>query len=265
MLLPWIMLMAQTAPPAAEQTATPVATGFLFKTVTIEQERYDYCVYVPPEYTRTRPWPVILFLHGSGERGRDGFLQTEVGIARAIRRHRGSVPAIVVMPQCRPEQMWNGPMLQVALRCVEQTAREYHLDPDRIYLTGLSMGGQGTWLLGAEYAERFAALVPICPFVELGPPTGLLEKIAPRLTGVPIWCFHGDADPNVPVARTRELVATIRKLGGNIRYTEVPGGGHNVWDQAYDDPELWKWLFAQKRTPQKREAPAPAAEGSARP
>lgn len=240
------LLVPSASQPAAEEKP-PVATGFLFKSVKIDDATYDYCVYVPPEYTPEQSWPVILALHGSGERGRDGFLQTDVGIGRAIRRQRHYFPAVVVMPQCRPEMSWGGPMARMALACVEATSREYRLDADRIYLTGLSLGGNGTWLIGAQFANQFAALVPVCGFAELGESTGLAQKLAPRLAGVPIWCFHGGADKNVPAQKSREMVELIRQAGGNVKYTEYPGVGHNAWDRAYKDPELWQWLFAQQR------------------
>jgi predicted peptidase len=258
--LVWALLAAQALSPSANQKPAakedaPIATGFLHKTITLEGETYAYAVYVPPEYTPDKAWPVILFLHGSGECGEDGFLQTEVGIGRAIRRHRSMIPAVVVMPQCRPNMTWTGAMASLALRCVEATSREYHLDPDRVYLTGLSLGGNGAWLLGAEFPGQFAAVVPISGFAELGDSTGLAAKLAPRLAHLPIWCFHGDADTNVPVEKTREMVAEIRKAGGEVKYTEYKGGGHNVWDRAYDDPELWKWLLAQKRSAQPHAGP----------
>jgi len=233
-------------PPQA--SPSPAATGFLYKTVEVDGQKYAYCVYVPPEYTPDKPWPVVLFLHGSGERGMDGFRQTDVGIAHSIRRARNRVPAIVVMPQCRPDMYWTGPMLTMAVRCLEAASREYHCDPERVYLTGLSMGGQGTWLLGAEYSAQFAALVPICGFAELSESSGAAARLAARLTDVPIWCFHGAMDPHVPVAKSREMVAAIREAGGNVRYTEYPDGKHDIWDRAYNDPELWQWLFAQRRS-----------------
>jgi len=223
-----------------------IATGFLCKSITLNGENYAYAVYVPPEYTPDRPWPVILYLHGSGERGSDGLFQTEIGLGRAIRRNRARFPAVVVMPQCRKEQSWVGPMGELALRCLEQSSREYALDPQRIYLTGLSLGGQGTWHLAAMLPDRFAAVVPVCGFAEWGEPTGLAQKLAEHLTKVPIWCFHGDADPAVPVEKSRELVEAVRKRGGNVKYTEYPGAKHNVWDKAYGDADLWKWVFAKK-------------------
>src|SRR5262245_54184203 len=118
--LPWTHVQETpgAANPPSAKPASTLATGFLFKTVELHDTSYAYCVYVPPEYTAERAWPVILFLHGSGERGADGFLQSEVGIGTAIRRNRALCPAIVVMPQCRPNAMWDGPMAEMALKCV---------------------------------------------------------------------------------------------------------------------------------------------------
>lgn len=252
-------LTQPSAPAPTTQGQPAIATGFLYKTITFEGVSYAYGVYVPPDYTPNKPWPVILFLHGSGERGDDGLLQTDVGLGRAIRHNYRVIPAIVVMPQCRENQDWVGPMSQFALRCVEQTSREYYLDPERVYLTGLSLGGQGAWHLAAKHPGQFAAVVPVCGFAEFGPPTGVAAKLAERLTKTPIWCFHGDEDKAVPVAKAHEMVEAIRAAGGNVLYTEVKGGQHNVWDRAYNDLELWRWLFAQKRgVPASAPASAPA-------
>jgi predicted peptidase len=235
--------------PAEAERAKP-ATGFLYKTVKFNGEIYAYCVYVPPEYTDERAWPLILFLHGSGERGNDGFLQTEVGIGRAIRRNHQLCPAIVVMPQCRAEQSWEGEMLEMALRCVEDASQEYHCDRRRVYLTGLSMGGAGAWVLGSRMPEAFAAVVPICGFYgshEAPASRAELAEAATNLAQVPIWCFHGALDPAVPVECSREMVAAVQAAGGEIRYDEIPEGKHNVWDQAYGEAALWRWLLSQKR------------------
>ncbi len=229
------------------ESTTQPATGFLYKTLTVEKETYPYAVFVPPDYTPAKPWPVILFLHGAGERGVDGFLQTEVGLGHAIRRNVERFPALVVMPQCRPGQAWVGPMAEVALRCVEETSREYRCDPDRIYLTGLSLGGHGCWHIAAMRPDLFAAVVPICGFAELGPNTGVGEKLADKIKDLPIWCFHGEKDESVPVAKSRHMVELLRARGAEVYYMEFAEGTHNVWDQAYGAPELWRWVFEQKR------------------
>jgi len=190
--------------------------------------------------------------------GDDGFRQTDVGIGRAIRRNRRLCRAIVVMPQSRPGQWWQGEMLDMALRCVEDASRQYHCDADRVYLTGVSMGGAGAWLLGSRVPDAFAALVPICGFygrLDVTPPPAELQAAAARLARLPIWCFHGAADKSVPVERSRELVEAVRAAGGEIRYTELAEAGHNVWDRAYGDPDLWRWLLAQKRQARLPETP----------
>ena len=245
----------QEAPPMTQPPREPVARptqtaeGFLYKTLTIGAETYAYSVYVPPGYDAKHAWPVILFLHGSGERGDDGFVQTEVGIGTAIRRHYRWFPAIVVMPQCRKDQTWVGAMSTLALQCLEQTSREYNLDPQRVYLTGLSLGGQGAWFIAANFPGRFAAVVPVCGFAELGESTGLAAKLAERLAKTPIWYFHGVKDEAVPIAKGREMVEALKAVGNDIKYTEYPDGTHNVWNRAYGNAELWRWLFKQRLTP----------------
>ena len=226
------------------------ATGFLYKTVEFQGTQYAYCVFIPPTYTEEQAWPVILALHGSGTVGDDGFLQTKEGISIAIRNNWKMFPAIVVMPQCRRGHWWQGEMLEMALKCVEDVSREYHCDQDRVYLTGLSMGGAGVWLLAARLPDAFAAVVPICGFWGhpfLPADANELAAAAKNLAKLPIWCFHGDADRNVPIERDREIIQAIESAGGQVKFTEIPGGQHNVWDNTYANPVLWKWLFAQKR------------------
>jgi len=246
-MMPLLSLTLTLAEPPATSGLTSPACGFLYKSLTLDGQTYAYCVFVPPDYKPDRAWPVVLFLHGSGERGDDGFLQTEIGVGRALRRNYRQIPAIVVMPQCRPGQLWVGPMAVLALRCLEETSREYRLDPQRIYLTGLSMGGHGAWLLAASLPDRFAAVVPVCGFAELGPSTGLAQRLAPPLKNLPIRCFHGALDTNVPPAKSREMVEAIRQAGGQVSYTEFPDGAHDIWDRVYDDPQLWRWLLEQRR------------------
>lgn len=235
----------QTRPgaPLASSTQPAPATGFLFKVLRRQDADFRYCVFVPPGYTPDKHWPLILFLHGAGERGQDGFLQTEVGLGRAIRCYSDWCRAIVVFPQCRPEQSWTGDMARLALECVEQTAREYPIDAGRLYLTGISLGGAGVWTLAAAAPDRWAAIAPVCGFGE--------AALAQKLASIPTWVFHGDKDDRVPPARSREMVQAIRQAGGNPRYTEFPGVGHNCWDAAYRDAEFWRWLL-QQRLPPKR-------------
>ena len=254
----------QAQPPGATPQPTPhLATGFLYRQVVFNGQTYAYTLFVPPDYTPSKRWPLILFLHGSGERGTDGFLPSEVGIGRAIRRHVDWCPAIVIMPQCRPGKIWDGAMLQMALHCVNQTASAYSLDPQRFYITGLSLGGAGTWQLGAELAGQVAAIAPVCGFVDqprTPPSDERVLALANRLREVPVWCFHGDADRNVSVEHSRRMAAALRARGGNVRYTEYPGAPHAIWDRVYQDPKFWKWLLAQRRPQPPRPQTPPASQ-----
>jgi len=235
-------------------------TGFLNRAVTLNGESYRYQVYVPQDFDSRKKWPVILFLHGVGERGDDGLQQTDIGIGHAIRANASRFPFIVVMPQCRKDKRWIHPEMQAqALAALEQSIREFHGDYDRLYLTGISMGGYGTWDMTAKYPGKFAAYVPICGGIH-GPPkvpdarvnlaadpnvADPYAETAKRIASTPIWIFHGAADDTVPVEESRRMVQALEAAKANFRYTEYPGVGHNAWDKAYAEPELVQWLLAQ--------------------
>lgn len=247
-----------------------VETGFLDRTVTARGHEYPYQVYVPKAPSAEAAgvagtgWPVILFLHGAGERGSDGLLQTAVGLGPAIRRNVDRWPAIVVLPQAPLDSLWTGAPAEAAMAALERTMQEFPTDPDRVYLTGLSMGGNGTWYLAYRHPDRFAAVVPVCGWVTArgrfpewsavvpledageGEP---FETLARRLEDVPIWIFHGEVDRAVPVEESREAAAALREAGADVRYTELLGTDHNSWDAAYGSPELAAWLFARRRGP----------------
>jgi len=223
-----------------EQTmAEPREIKFIPRQVTIDERVYPYAIYVPDEYQGKYAWPAILFLNGSGERGTDGEKQTKVGIGPAIIAHPERFPCIVIMPQLQPDKVWHEPdSVKLAMACLEQTEADYKIDPDRIALTGLSLGGFGTWHMGALYPDRFCALGPICG-------GGDVEQ-ARALAKTPIWAFHGALDPVVPADRSREMVAAVRMAGGDVRYTEFPSMGHNAWDAAYNDAEFIAWLLKKR-------------------
>lgn len=214
------------------------ATGFINRTMTVDGAQRIYNVYVPKEYTPDKQWPLVLALHGVGERGDDGLLQTEVGIGRAIRRHADWFPCIVVMPQCPPKMFWDKAAGSIG-ESLTDVRKAYNIDPNRIYLTGLSMGGFGTWMYGAMHPDIFAALVPICG--------GGNPEDADKLAKMPIWAFHGKKDPVVAPEKTKQMVDAVKNAGGDIRHTEFPDVGHNAWDPAYDDPDTMKWLLRQKK------------------
>jgi predicted peptidase len=222
-------------------------TGFLNRVFKdSDGKEHKYVVFVPHDYrageASGKRWPAILFLHGAGERGDDGELQAKVGLAPAVRKREKDFPFIAVFPQCAKSSFWRaeGPDGQRAMAILAEVEKGYKTDPDRVYLTGLSMGGMGTWSLAMKHPDRFAALVPICGRGD----TQQAEKIAK----LPIWCFHGDDDKAVNVEGSRSMIAAIKEAGGTPKYTEYPGVGHNSWDAAYGTDELYTWLLEQKRT-----------------
>ena len=236
-------------------------TGFLDRTITLQGVNYKYQVFLPEGWTPHQKWPVILFLHGAGERGDDGVLQTDVGIGTAIRTNRGAINAIVVMPQCRKHSWWTlPPMDEMAMAALREATKEFHGDVQRTYLTGISMGGFGTWHLAEKYPGRFAALVVICGGIR--PPVPALNAIpdlakaiaespqsysdsADRIGKIPVWIFHGGADKIVPVTESQQMSEAMKKVGAEVHYTEYPGVGHASWDKAYDEPKLFPWLFSK--------------------
>jgi len=234
--------------------AQDTETGFLDRTTILKGEQYDYQIYVPRNYETIEKWPVILFLHGAGERGNDGLIQTQVGIGSAIRNHLNRWPAVVVFPQVPDSMTWQGPPGEVAMNALDATIEEFSIDESRVYLTGLSMGGNGTWYLGYKYPDRFAALVPICGFISGFPgyPSFIPESsidpyahLAERIAQIPTWIFHGDADPAVSVEESRKMATALESANAEVFYDELPGVGHNAWDSAYATDAMIEWLFKQ--------------------
>lgn len=238
--------------------AQRVETGFLDRSATVGGQRYPYQVYLPANYSTRTDWPVILFLHGAGERGPDGLQQTAVGLASAIRKDPSRYPAIVVLPQVPKDSAWAGAPAEAAMVALRQTMADYRVDPDRVYLTGLSMGGRGTWYLAYRNPKLFAAVAPICGWITAAPrfsPTPVVPTdsgpefaaLARQLRDVPIWIFHGEMDPVVPVMGSRAPFAALKDAGSAARYTEYLGLDHNSWDATYASKEFVEWLFSQRR------------------
>lgn len=241
------LMLLLAFPDWLESQALP--TGFLDRTVSVLGQTYRYQVFVPSSYNASQRWPVILFLHGGGERGADGLRQTHVGLGPAIRKDVARFPAIVVFPQAPSESLWAGVPARAAMAALDQTTREFTTDPDRVYLTGISMGGGGVWYLAYRNPSRFAALLPICsfvtPFRDFGQP--FTPALARQLRRIPSWIVHGEVDDVVPVQQSRQATAAFKAAGAPVRYLELPGTDHNSWDAAYGSPTLMDWLFAQKR------------------
>lgn len=255
-----LMLSAMTA-----CTTTPSlnpAGEFLPREVTLEGQTYRYQVFVPASRFRKGRTPVVVFLNGSGERGSDGVKQTMAGLGPYLRQHAGTFPALAVFPQAPEGTEWTEDAGPIAFAALDAVLREFNGDPDRVYLTGMSMGGYGTWELALQQPTRFAALVPVCGgiTVDWGRDRPGMQAhsvvdtpdpfaaAAQRLKDVPVWIFHGGKDDVVPPAQSRRMDAALRAAGArDVRYTEFPDANHNSWDATYAHAPMWAWLFAQRR------------------
>ena len=202
--------------------------------------RLGYLVHLPAGYGKDpqKKWPLIFFLHGRGERGDDLELLKKHGIAKVVEQ-REDFPFIAVSPQCPTTSMW---VVEVdALNALlDEVLSKYNVDEDRVYLTGLSMGGSGSWHLVAAHPDRFAAVAPICG--GYGDPLA-----APLLKDVPIWVFHGARDTTVLLSRSQGMVDALKAVGGNVRFTVYPDAEHDSWTQTYDNPELYEWFLQHTR------------------
>ena len=236
--------------------------SFVERSVDIDGKPHRYQVFVPASAAGGRTPAVIVFLHGSGERGDDGDKPTRVGIGPYIRAHQGGFPAIVVFPQAPEGTEWSDNAALV-FATLDAASREFHGDPQRTYLTGLSMGGYGTWDIALRQPDRFAALAPVCGAIkapreerdtlyvtQVANEADPYAVVANRLRNVPVWIFHGAKDDLVPPDDDRLLIRAFRAAGArDARHTEFPDANHNSWDPAYSQtPEFWTWLFAQHRS-----------------
>lgn len=217
-------------------------------------EKLLYRLWKPEKVDPNKKYPLILFLHGAGERGDDNEaqLKNDEFLSLVLDPEH---PAFLIAPQCPKDQSWSRmrrpwdqpesgpveptPVMKLVMELLDKIRQEQSIDPDRVYVTGLSMGGFGTFDLLLRRPHDFAAAVPICG----GGPTSRAKEIA----HIPLWIFHGGADPVVPVKLSQDMVEALRQAGADVHYTEYPGVGHNSWAKAYQEPELRKWLFAQVR------------------
>jgi len=198
-------------------------------------------LYVPEETPPAAGWPLVVFLHGIGERGLGGAeldRATSQGAPRLITAG-WKPPLVMVAPQCPPTSWW---LVDDVLALAEQVASEQRCDRSRVYLTGLSMGGHGAWAVAAAEPGRFAALVPICG-PELSPDG---DWDWPGLARIPTWVFHGAADPVVTIGHSRRMIERLRAAGGDPRLTVYPALGHDAWTRAYSEAELWRWMLARR-------------------
>jgi predicted peptidase len=227
---------------AAPAQAGEPATGFVNKVFKVGDSESKYVLFVPHDYKGDKEYPLILFLHGAGERGDDGQTQVRQGIGNAI-KFKGKekkFPFIVIFPQCAAKGNWSadGPDAKRALAILDETQKTYKVDSKRIYLTGLSLGGFGTWSISTAIPDRWAAIAPICG--------GGNPKMADKIKNIPCWCFHGASDPTVKVQKSREMIKALQDVGASPRYSECPFVGHNSWDCAYVTEELYSWFLKHK-------------------
>jgi predicted peptidase len=238
LLLPCRVLHAQTT---------------VFKAMTYRNPRGEtlpYRLFIPDSYNKRKSYPLVLWLHGSAGRGTDNLKQISGG--NTIGSHVWTTaeqqvkhPCFVVAPQCPEGNQWTSldkvsptRPLELVLEILNDLQKSFNLDRTRLYASGQSMGGFGTWSLIAENPRMFAAAIPVCG--------GGDEALAAKLIRVPIWAFHGAKDEAVSVTRSRTMIAAIKRAGGTPRYTEYADGGHVIWDRVFAEPELLPWVFAQK-------------------
>jgi predicted peptidase len=232
--------------------ATLTRGHFVEHAVTFDGTAHHYQVWVPSGYDPARRWPAILFLHGAGERGSDNRRQIDVGVGPALRSGKLDPPAIIVFPQCPLEGYWAGSDRRLAVAVLDDAETRYAIDRRRVTMTGMSMGGTGTWILAAENPKRFAAIAPVCAWVSAPPPFRVVEnqppwlsfdEVARRIGDMPVWIFHGGKDNVVPPRESREMIS---RLGTNAAYTEFPDANHNSWDPAYSGTTVIEWLTKQR-------------------
>src|SRR5689334_6008545 len=204
----------------------------------------NYWLYLPPEYNAQpeKQWPLILFLHGFGERGdslEDLELVKKHGLPKIL-EHGQELSFIVVSPQCSRQSWWTlqTETLKILL---DSVIAEYRVNPAQVYLTGLSMGGYGSWSLGIAHPELFAAVAPVCG-------GGVPSKVG-SLKSVPVWAFHGAKDDVVLPQRTEEMVNALKEVGSDVRLTLYPGSEHDSWTATYDNPELYEWFLSHQKPP----------------
>lgn len=233
---------------AAASTRAAAQQELQFQGEVTRQVRLNYLLFLPQGYEAdgTKKWPLMLFLHGAGERGTNLALVKVHGPPKLVETN-AAFPFIVVSPQCPPGQVWDAAAL---LKLMDEVSAKHAVDPGRIYVTGLSMGGYGTWALAAAAPERFAAVAPVC---------GGGEPISVRLAGggphpaalktLGVWAFHGAKDTAVPLGESERMIAAFKGAGAEPKLTVYPEAGHDSWTETYASPALYEWLLQHRRAP----------------
>jgi predicted peptidase len=242
--------MAMTVGANAAEPAPGQQVPQVFQSSYAPSESRNYWLFLPSQYDEKpdQKWPLLLFLHGAGECGSDLELVKLHGPPKLVTQRPNDFPFVVVSPQAPASDKpyvdrWEAPLLA---ELVDQVAAKFAVDTDRLYVTGLSMGGYGTIRLCANYPGKFAAAVPVCG--------GGWNNYASNLVPVPMWFFHGDHDLAVPVEMSTDLVRSIRLKGGQPKLTIYDNVGHDSWTATYNNPEVYTWLLEQ-RLSQRKAAP----------
>ena len=230
-LLPLVVAVCLHAPAIADDSRQ--TSQVLDTTVKVEM---SYLRSLPRNYDEQDAWPLVLFLHGAGERGNDLELVKKHGPPKLIEEGK-DFPFILVSPQCRKDVWWE-PIELTAL--LDQIVKTHNVDKDRIYVTGLSMGGFGSWRLAAYTPKRFAAIAPICGGGE--------TYWTRRFSHLPVWAFHGAKDTGVPPERSQAMVDALKKEGGKPKLTIYPDARHDSWTETYNNPRFYEWLMKQERS-----------------
>jgi predicted peptidase len=211
----------------------PLKNKFAGKFTT--EVKLDFLTYLPENFDSTKEYPLILFLHGSGERGNDIEKVRLQALPKEIEKGR-KLPAIVIAPQCPENQRWKTFELAALL---DHVGSLYKVDKSAVYVTGLSMGGSGTWRFAAEFPERVAAIIPMCAYAE--------PHAAYQIADIPVWVFHGTADDVTPVDGSERMVKKLQEIGGNVKFTKYEGANHGIWERTYANDEIYTWLFSQRK------------------
>ncbi len=240
-LLGWIAIQvrSQESMPPTHQKALS------FERTVRQTVAAKYLLFLPRDYEAksARRWPLILFLHGAGERGTN-LSKVAVHGPPKIVQDKPEFPFIVISPQCPSGERWSN---EVLLALLDEVTQKYKVDPQRIYLTGLSMGGFGTWSLGLTHPDRFAAVAPICGGGEILSILLADPKKVRALKTLPVWAFHGAKDEVVRLVESERMVEALKRLGNEAKLTIYPEAGHDSWSATYNNPELYDWFLKHKR------------------
>ncbi len=210
-----------------------------FEKQIVKNIKINYLLYLPDNYSDKKIFPLMIFLHGAGERGED-IQKVKLHGPPMLAEKQKDFPFVLISPQCQENERWTDPLnVDALINLIDEIIIKYKIDKERIYLTGLSMGGYGTWNLASLYPDKFAAIAPVCG--------GGDTRKAYKLKSIPTWVFHGAKDMVVPISESETMVEALQKIGGDVKFTVYPEADHDSWTETYDNPELFKWFLRQKK------------------